>query len=257
MKIAVLIKQVPDTNRPRALDPETGLVDRAATEAVLDEIDERALAAALRLRDTADTDTEIVVLTMGPPSAGEALRRCLAVGADSAVHVLDDTLAGSDAVRTSAVLATALRTVEPDLVIAGCESTDGKTGAVPAMLAQRLDYAQATYLCSLSVSESGVTGERTDETGVVELSADFPCIVSVTEQAAEPKTPNLKGIMAAKKKTLRILSTADLPVSTSEVSRIRMLETVPRPPRSSGVLVEDNGTAAQQIVDLLRQNQAI
>src|ERR1700712_465289 len=123
MKIAVLVKQVPDTYGERKLDVATGLIDRDASDAVMDEINERALEVALTLKDS-DKSTEVVLITMGPASAKDALRKGLSMGADSAVHVLDDDLEGSDAPTTATVLAAALRQQSFDLVIAGNESTD-------------------------------------------------------------------------------------------------------------------------------------
>src|SRR5262245_10670094 len=130
MKIIVLVKQVPDTWGERKLDLATGLVDRDGSEAVVDEISERAVEVALRAKD-ADKSVEVVVLTMGPEPAKDALRKCLGMGADSAVHVLDPSLAGADAAWTASVLAAAVRRAGFDLVIAGNESTDGRGGVVP------------------------------------------------------------------------------------------------------------------------------
>ena len=140
MKIIVLLKQVPDTYEERKLDAATGILDREASEPIIDEIVERAIETALSYKD-AHKDTEIVLLSMGPDSVTASLRKALSLGADSAVHVLDDGLAGSDLARTAAVLAAALATTGYDLIIAGNESTDGRGGAIPAMVAEHLQPA--------------------------------------------------------------------------------------------------------------------
>src|SRR5207253_9336549 len=127
MKIVVLVKQVPDTAEERKLDLATGRLDREAADSVVDEINERALEAALRIKD-ANKGTEVVAMTMGPDDATQTLRKALSMGADSGVHIVDDSLAGADTGRTAATLATALRSTGFDVVMAGNESTDGRAG---------------------------------------------------------------------------------------------------------------------------------
>ncbi|WP_244903632.1 electron transfer flavoprotein subunit beta/FixA family protein [Cnuibacter physcomitrellae] len=151
MKIVVLIKQVPDTYGERRLDTTSGRIDRSI-DPVIDEITERAIEVALTEKDR--SDAEVVLLTMGPASAVEMLRRGLAIGADRAVHVLDDALAGSDMLRTSAVLAAALRREGFDLVITGNESTDGRGGSMAAMLSEQLSVPHATYLNAVEITRS-------------------------------------------------------------------------------------------------------
>ena len=139
MKIMVLAKQVPDTWQERTLDMETGMLVRdGAAEPVPDEISERVMEVALQYKDSG-ADVEIVAMTMGPEDATKTLRKMLAMGADAAVHVADDALAGSDAVQTARVLAAAIEKEGADLVLAGNLATDGSTGVVPAMLAELLD----------------------------------------------------------------------------------------------------------------------
>lgn len=260
MKIAVLIKQVPDTYCDRKMGQGSGKVDRSATDPVLDEINERAVEAALRIKESGD-GIKVTVVTMGPPCAAEALRKALAMGADSAVHISDDGLAGSDALQTSSVLAAVLRDREFGLVVAGNESTDGRTGAVPAMLAERLGVAQLTHLRSLTVSGGIVSGERVTEDGYLEVNAPLPAVVSVTEQVAEPRFPNFRGIMAAKKKPLETLTLSDLKLPAGETgaenswSKVREVST--RPERAAGTIVVDDGTAGSQIADFLAKAKLI
>ena len=259
MKIAVLVKEVPDTWGDRRIDPATKRVVRGK-DLVLDEINEKATEAALLVKE-ANAGSELTVVTMGPKSALDALRKGLAMGADDAIHIVDDGLAGSDAVQTSAALAAALKPRGFDLVIAGNESTDGRTAAVPAMLAERLGVAQLTFLRTLAVNGSQVSGERMTEDGHIDVSAALPALVSVTEQIAEARYPNFKGIMAAKKKPVETVTLADLGIAAGDAGGANswsVVETVtPRPPREGGSIITDDGTAGAQIADYLASAKLI
>jgi electron transfer flavoprotein beta subunit len=189
------------------------------------------------------------------------VRKALAMGADSGIHLVDDALGGSDALQTSAALAAALAPRGFDLVIAGNESTDGRTAAVPAMLAERLGLAQLTFLRTLEVADGTVSGERMTEDGHVEVTATLPALVSVTEQIAEARYPNFKGILAAKKKPVETLALSDLGIDTTAAGGANswsVVETVtPRPPRESGTIIKDDGTAGRQLADYLASAKLI
>lgn len=258
MKIAVLVKEVPDTWGDRRIDPTTKRVDRSG-EVVIDEINEKAVEAALLVKE-ANSGSEVTVVTMGPANAQDAIRKSLAMGADNGIHVIDDGLAGSDAMQTSAAIAAAIGGRGFDLVIAGNESTDGRTAAVPAMLAERLGLAQLTFLRTLDVTGGVVSGERMTDEGHVEVRASLPALVSVTEQIAEARYPNFKGILAAKKKPVEKLALADLGLGdlglaageTGGDDSWSVVETVTaRPPRAGGTIVKDDGTGGTQIADFL------
>ena len=253
MKLAVLVKEVPDTWGDRSIDPVSKRVVRGK-DLVIDEINEKAVEAALLVRE-ANAGASLTVVTMGPKSALDALRKALAMGADDAIHIVDDGLAGSDAVQTSAALAAALGSRGFDLVVTGNESTDGRTAAVPAMLAERLGVAQLTFLRTLQVTGSEVSGERLTEDGHLDVSATLPALVSVTEQIAEARYPNFKGLMAAKKKPVETLTLADLGISAGDAGGANSWSVVttvtPRPPREGGTVITDDGTAGTQIADFL------
>jgi electron transfer flavoprotein beta subunit len=259
MKIAVLVKEVPDTWGDRSIDPGTKRIVRGK-DLVIDEINEKAVEAALLVKE-ANAGSDLTVVTMGPKSALDALRKGLAMGADAGIHIVDDSLAGSDAVQTSAALAAALAPRGFDLVITGNESTDGRTAAVPAMLAERLGVAQLTFLRTLEVSGSRVSGERMTEDGHIDVTAELPALVSVTEQIAEARYPNFKGLMAAKKKPVETLALADLGIPAGDAGGANswsVVETVtPRPPREGGTLITDDGTAATQLADYLASAKLI
>ncbi|WP_267898937.1 electron transfer flavoprotein subunit beta/FixA family protein [Terrimesophilobacter mesophilus] len=258
IKIAVLVKEVPDTWSDRRIDPGTKRVDRDG-DVVIDEINEKAVEAALQVKESGGG--EVTAVTMGPKNALDAVRKALAMGADAGIHIIDEALGGSDALQTSAALAAALGSRGFDLVIAGNESTDGRTAAVPAMLAERLGLSQATFLRTLTVKDGTVTGERMTDDGHVEVRASLPALVSVTEQIAEARFPNFKGIMAAKKKPVETLGLAELGIAAGDAGGANswsVVETVAaKPPREGGTIIKDDGTAGQKLADYLASAKLI
>ncbi|KAA9106077.1 electron transfer flavoprotein subunit beta/FixA family protein [Microbacterium rhizomatis] len=256
MKIVVLVKEVPDTYGDRKLSLETGIADRAAGEAVLDEIGERSLEVALSYAD-AHADTEVVVLSMAPESATASVRKGLAMGAGSAVHVVDEGLLGADLGLTAEVLAAALKHVGFDLVITGNQSTDGSGGVLPAMLAELLDVPAALNLVSVQIAEGSVSGVRATDAGTAEVSAEFPAVISITEALPDARFPNFKGIVAAKKRPFDTLSLADLGVETEPpaASRSIMIALSEKPPRQAGVKIVDEGDGGRKLAEFLIQNR--
>lgn len=252
MKIIVLVKQVPDTYGERKLTPD-GLVDRDASDTIIDEIGERALEVALQQKD-ADKSTEVVVLSMGPSTVTAALRKALSMGADSAVHVLDDSLVGADLGWTAAALAAAIRSVGGyDLIVTGNESTDGRGGVIPAMLAEHLGVRYLGALDGIEVADS-VSGEQATESGTIRVHAALPAIISVTESADEARFPNFKGIMTAKKKPLSVVSLSDLGVDRAALDalgRSVVVTVTERPAREAGRKIVDEGTAAVELAEFL------
>lgn len=258
MKIFVLVKEVPDTYGDRTLNLETGLAERAAGDVVLDEITERALEVALSYADK-NADTEVVALSMAPETSTATVRRALAIGAASAVHIADEQLVGADLGLTSEVLAAAIRRGAPDLVITGNLSTDGSGGVIPAMLAEHLGFAQATALSSVEITADTVSGVRAADAGSQTVSAALPAVISITEALPDARFPNFKGIMAAKKKPLEVLSLADLEVSADPAAAPRtvMTSVAAKPPRAAGVKITDDGDAADKLVEFLVQNRLV
>lgn len=251
MKIVVLIKQVPDTYGERALLPD-GRVDRERSDAVIDEISERAIEVALQRKD-ADKATEVIVLSMGPESVTAAVRKALSMGADSGVHILDDELAGADAVRSALVIAGAVdRIGGVDLVLAGDASTDGRGGVIPAMVAEHLGLSYLGSISGLRVS-ADVTGTQATESGTREVRATLPAVVSITESADEARFPGLKGIMSAKRKKIDVVSLSGLGIDPSfpGMAQSIVLSTAERPARQAGTKIHDEGVAADKLIDFL------
>ncbi|MCX2953591.1 electron transfer flavoprotein subunit beta/FixA family protein [Lentzea sp. NEAU-D7] len=254
MNIVVLVKQVPDTWSERKLTDADHTLDRESADAVLDEINERAVEEALQLQEA--HGGEVTVIAMGPDRATDAIRKALSMGADKAIHVSDEALHGSDVMATAKVLAKAIGTVENvDLVIAGNEATDGRAGAVPAILAELLGLPQVTQLRKVTVEGTTIKGERETDEGVAFLEASLPAVVSVTEKINEPRYPSFKGIMAAKKKPVSTLTVADLGIDASEVglsgAYTQVQEASPKPPRSAGQRIEDGGDGGSKIAEFL------
>ena len=253
MNIVVLVKQVPDSGSARALDPSDNTVARATADNVINEMDEYAIEEALVVRDR--EGGEVTVLTVGPDSATDAIRKALSMGPDMAVHVVDDALHGSCAVGTSKVIAAALSRLGADLVISGAESTDARGQLMPHMLAERLGIAALTGARKLSVDGGMLTVERQTDEGYEVVTAATPAIVSVWDTINEPRYPSFKGIMAAKKKPVQAMSLADLGVDAGEVgpagATSQVVEFAKRPPRTAGTKVTDAGDGGAQLVAYL------
>jgi electron transfer flavoprotein beta subunit len=259
MNIVVLVKQVPDTESERKLVPGAGTLDRAAADGVINELDEYAIEEGLRIAEA--HGGEVTILSVGPARATESIRKALSMGADKAVHMLDDGIAGSDALATSAVLAAALTSVGFDLVIAGAESTDARTGVVPAMLAERLGVPQLTLASKVEISGTDVTVRRMSDEGYDVVTAGLPAVISVLEKINEPRYPSFKGIMAAKKKPVQTLTLADLGIPAEAVglggSVTSVADFAARPPRAAGVIVKDEGDGGAKAAEFLAERKFI
>lgn len=256
MKIVVLAKQVPDTWSDRHLDMVTGIVDRSSGEQVPDEITERALEVALQHRDAAGDDAgiEVIALSMGPTDSSSMLRKLLATGADSAVLISDESLSGADAMRTAGVLAAAVQKMGADLVITGDQSTDGGTGVVPAMLAELTGAGLLPGCDELTISSERVGAKSSTDGAVLDLETGLPAVVSVTDQAPEPRLVKFTQIMAAKKKPLATWGLDELgePVTTGAASSV-MVSAHRREPKAAGVVVNaaDDAAAVEKLADFL------
>jgi len=203
----------------------------------------------------------VCVKQVGPAKAADSIRKALSMGAHKAVHVIDDGLAGSDALATSLALSEALRLVGFDLVVFGAESTDARTGVVPAMVAERLGVPQLTLASKVDVDGSEVTVRRVSDDGYAVVAGSLPAVVSVVEKINEPRYPTFKGIMAAKKKPVRVLSLAELPVPAGSVGLAGAATWVEdfagRPRRAAGVIVKDDGDGGTKAAGFLAERKFI
>ena len=209
MKVAVCVKHVP-SGRLRLEDNR--LVRDVPGE--INDADKHAVEEALRVREA--HGGEVVVVTVGPPAAGESLRTALAMGADRAVHVSDPAAAGSDLVATSAVLGHVLRREQADLVLFGQQTSDGVGGVVWPAVAERLGLPFVSQVTRLEVDGERLRAGRQTESGDDVVESPLPAVVSVSDAINEPRYASLKGQMAAKKKPLEVLTLADVGLSPSD-----------------------------------------
>jgi electron transfer flavoprotein beta subunit len=259
MNIVVLVKQVPDSGSERKLDPSDNTVARATADNVINEMDEYAIEEALTVKEA--QGGEVTVLTVGPDTATDAIRKALSMGADKAVHVSDPALHGSDAVATSAVLAAALGQLEYDLVICGAEATDSQMSVMPALLSERLGIPQLSGARKLTVEGTTAKVERQTDGGYWALEAPLPAIVSTWDTINEPRYPSFKGIMAAKKKPVQTLTLADLGIDPGTVglaaATSKVIDFAGRPPKGEGVKVADEGDGAEKLVGYLAAQKLV
>jgi electron transfer flavoprotein beta subunit len=256
MKIAVCVKHVPEgTTR---LDPGTKRLDRSG-EGALNHFDANAVEEALRLKG--ESDTEVVAVSLGPQKALDSLRKALAMGADRAVLVSDEAAAGSDLVATSRLLAAALAKEEPDLVLFGQQASDADGAVLWAAVAERLGRPVVSQAMELTVDGGSLRAKRQTEFGYDTIEAPLPAVVAVSDAINEPRYPSLKGIMGAKKKQQDVLTVSDLGLAAGDVgeagSRTTVLALGTPPARGDAKKIEDDGNAAQAIVDFLAEKRLI
>src|SRR3989475_7970197 len=261
MKIYVCVKQIPDPNTVVSkLDPTTRRLVRSGVSLVLDPGDETTISAAIKLRDTIGS-SELTVVSMGPASTQEALRRTLAMGADRAILITDPALAGSDALGTARVLAAALKKENADLIYCSTESTDGYTGMVPGGIAEFLGIPQLTYAREVTIQGNKAVAKCVTLTGYQTVESPLPALVTIASGSFEAIYPTMKGIMGAKKKPFAQLSLADLGIEASEVGeagaheRVMTIGSVEA--RAAGQVIKDEGNSAQAIADFLQRYQLL
>jgi electron transfer flavoprotein beta subunit len=258
MKIAVCVKQVPEGTSLR-LDPGTKRLDRSG-EGALNHFDANAVEEALRLKESAG-DAEVVVVSVGPAGAADALRKALAMGADRALLVSDDSVAGSDLVATSRVLAAALEREGADLVLFGQQASDSDGAVLWAAVADRLRRPLVSQAAELSVTGDSLRAKRQTEFGYDVIEAGLPAVVAVSDAINEPRYPSLKGIMGAKKKPQETLALGDLGIDAGRVgeagSQTEVYELSQPPSRGDSRKIEDDGNAAEQIVEFLAEKRLV
>jgi electron transfer flavoprotein beta subunit len=271
MNIIVCVKHVPDATADRKFEDDN-TVDRVGVDGLLSELDEYAVEQALQLKEKAEGDeVTVTALCVGPEKAVDAVRKALQMGADKGIHVVDDAIAGSDAIATSLVLAKAVEKAgsalsdeggKVDLVLCGMASTDASMSVVPAMLAERLSWPQVTMASVVESQGDQVRIKRDGDTATEVIGATMPLVLSVTDQSGEARYPSFKGIMAAKKKPLEVWSLSDLGVDAGDVGlSVAWSEvegTTARPPRTAGEIVKDeNGSGAGALTEFLASKKFI
>ncbi len=259
MNIVVTVKQVPDTYAEKKLDPSDMTTDRKSGDNVMNEMDEYGVEEALRIKEA--HGGEVTILTMGPEKAVEAIRKALSMGADKAVHLSDESLHGSDAIQTSAALAGVIKTLDADIVVVSTEASDARGGVMGALLAEQLGLPQLTMARKVTVDPDGkkITIERQTEDGYMTAEAPMPAVVGVVEKINEPRYPSFKGIMAAKKKPLTTLTAGEAGVSSAglETATTAVDGAEPRPPKSAGQIVKDEGDGGVKVAEFLAAQKLI
>ena len=266
MNIVVCVKYVPDATADQKFESDN-TVDRVSVAGLLSELDEYAVEQSLQLKEkNADPESvTVTALTVGPDAAADAIRKALQMGADKGVHVVDDTVAGSDAPATSKVLAAAIKKLGEseggvDVVVCGMASTDGAMSVVPAMIAERLDLPQITLASVVESQGDQYRIKRDGDTATEVVGATMPLVLSVTDQSGEARYPSFKGIMAAKKKPVETWSLADLELTADQVGGssawTEVVEVTARPARTAGTIVTDeDGSGAAGLVEFLSTNK--
>jgi electron transfer flavoprotein beta subunit len=198
---------------------------------------------------------------MGPSKAADSLRKALAIGADRAVHVADDALAGSDLVATSKVLANALERESPELILFGQQSADSDGAVLWAAVADRLRLPVISQAASLELSDGKAKVKRQTEYGYDVIEAPLPCVVAVSDAINEPRYPSLKGIMGAKKKSQDAVALPELGLEAGDVgdegAKTEVYAVGDPPARGESRRIEDNGEAAQAILDYLLDKKLV
>ena len=259
MKIAVCVKQVPETTASKRIDPETKRLDRSG-EGALNHFDTQAVEEALRIKER-NGDGEVVLVSMGPEKALDSLRKALAMGADRALLISDEQAAGSDLVATSRVLGAVLEREQPDLVLFGQQGADSDGAVLWAAVADRLRRPVISQVAELEIGDGTLKGKRQTEFGYDVIEAPLPAVVAVSDAINEPRYPSLKGIMGAKKKPQETVSAGDLGLDGSVVgeegSGTSVLALNDPPPRGDALKIEDDGNAASRIVEFLAERKLL
>jgi electron transfer flavoprotein beta subunit len=252
LKIVVTVKQVPDPNSSLSLEADNTL--SREKEVVLDPGDECGVEEGLRLKEA--HGGEVVLVSMGPERAKDAIRKGLSMGADRGILVTDPQLAGADALLTARALAAAVRSENPDLVICSTESYDGSTGMVPPMLAELLGVPQLTFAKKVEVDGSNIKIHRQTADGYQVVEAATPVLITVTAGIAEPRYASLKGIMAARSKEIKQVGFGDLGIEVGEpaetIQGFADAET-----RKAGAVIEFDATAVERIMAVLAEAKVV
>jgi electron transfer flavoprotein beta subunit len=250
MKIVVCVKQVPDTETRIRIAPEGNAIVETDVSWIVSPYDEFAIEEALRIREK--KGGEVVLVTAGPERAQSALRTGLAMGADSAVHVKDPLVDATDTLGTGRALAAAIKGLAPfDLVLTGQQGVGGDHSQVPGLLAELLDLPQVTVAVKIEVEDGKAVVEREIEGAHETWETSLPAVVSAQKGLNEPRYASLKGIMAAKKKTIDVKDAAALGLDAAALAPRTRVTALELPPSRAAVKMIE-GDVDTQVKELLR-----
>lgn len=254
MEIVVCVKQVPDTTEVK-IDPVTNTLIRQGVPSIVNPFDKNAVEAALQLKEK--HGGKVTVISMGPPQAKDALKECLAMGADTAILISDRAFGGADTLATSYTLAAAIRKLGAfDIILCGKQAIDGDTAQVGPETAEHLGIAQATYVAKIDVDGDTARVEREHEDGYEVIEVKLPLMVSVVKSINEPRYPTVKGTMKANRTEIPVWTAADLDVDEQRLglkgspTQVRKIFTPPH--RTQGVLIQKD-TAREAVTELINK----
>ena len=257
MKIAVCVKQVPDTEtRIRVAEGGKGVAE-GDVNWIISPYDEFAIEEALRLKEK--QGGEVVLLSLGPERAQSALRNGLAMGADSAVHLKDPLFDAADSFGVATALAAALKAIGPDLILTGQLGVGGDNAQVPGLLAEMLDLPQVTMAVKIEVAPGKATVEREIEGAHEVWETSLPAVLSAQKGLNDPRYASLKGIMAAKKKTIEAKDAAALGLSAAQLAPKTETLALELPPSRPAVrmVTGDPDTQAKELLRLLHEEAKV
>lgn len=240
MEMVVCVKQVPDTTEVK-IDPVTNTLVRQGVPSIVNPFDKNALEAALQLKEK--NGGKVTVVSMGPPQAKDALKECLAMGADEAYLVSDRAFGGADTLATSYTLAAALKKLGKfDLILCGKQAIDGDTAQVGPEMAEHLGIAQITCCSKFEVTGDVLKVEREHEEGYEVIEGKMPLLVTVVKSANEPRFATVRGTMKANRKEIPVLTLADLDVDEKRLglkgSPTQVKKIFTPPTRSGGEMIQ-------------------
>ena len=261
MKIVVAIKQVPDTETKIAIGADGKSIDESSVTWIVNPYDEYAVEEALKIKEAKGAG-EVIVVSIGPARVASALRTCLAVGADRALHLNDAAFEGSDSLGIATILAAAIKPIAPDIIFAGQYAVGTDNRQVGMMLAELLDLPHVSVVTKLEMKEGGIVAHREIEGGHELVESTLPCLITAQKGLNEPRYASLKGIMAAKKKPIEEKDAAAIGVDKATVglagARLRVSRLELPPPKQAGRIFKDDvETATREVVRLLHEEAKV
>lgn len=215
MDIVVFVKQVPDTTEVK-IDPQTNTLIRQGVPSIVNPFDKNAVEAALQLKEK--NGGKVTVISMGPPQAKDALKECLAMGADEAILISDRAFGGADTLATSYTLAAAAKKIgKIDMIICGKQAIDGDTAQVGPEIAEHLGMPQVTYVAKIDVNGETVRVEREHEEGYEVIEVNMPVLLTVVKSINEPRYPTVKGTMKANRANIPVWTVSDVEVDAEKI----------------------------------------
>lgn len=258
MEIIVCVKQVPDTTEVK-IDPQTNTLIRQGVPSIVNPFDKNALEEALKLKEK--HGGRVTVISMGPPQAAEALKECIAMGADEAVLLSDRAFGGADTLATSRTLAAGIKKFGNfDVILCGKQAIDGDTAQVGPELAEHLAISQLTYVSKLDITDGVVRVEREHEEGYEVIETTLPVLISVVKSINEPRYASIKGRMKANRKEVPVWTAADVDVNLDEIglrgspTQVRRIFTPQQ--RVQGEIIQEDTARAAVTRLLTKLNQA-